>query len=173
MNTTITTPIKANSGAIAPTSKAMSWPVMVVPMLAPMITPTAWRSVIMPEFTKPTTITVVAEEDCITAVMTPPTSTPKMGLDVRRSKMRFIRLPAAASKPEPIICIPYRKSPRPPSSINKFVIVIPQFPLLSHVLAGKSFGSLKKEKHDRHLLPRAAALSRANVSLCKTPVSRD
>ena len=28
---------------------------MVVPMLAPMITHTAWRSVIMPEFTKPTT----------------------------------------------------------------------------------------------------------------------
>ena len=37
--------------------------VMVVPTFAPMITPTAWRSVISPEFTKPTTMTVVAEED--------------------------------------------------------------------------------------------------------------
>ena len=62
---------------------------MVVPMFAPMITHTAWRSVIMPEFTKPTTITVVAEEDCITAVMTAPTSTPKMGLDVRRFQNAF------------------------------------------------------------------------------------
>ena len=34
-----------------------------VPRLAPIITPTACPSVIRPEFTKPTTITVVAEED--------------------------------------------------------------------------------------------------------------
>ena len=36
-------------------------------MLEPMITPTACFSVIMPELTKPTTMTVVAEEDWITA----------------------------------------------------------------------------------------------------------
>ena len=36
--------------------------VTVVPILAPMITPMDWRSVIKPELTKPTTITVVAEE---------------------------------------------------------------------------------------------------------------
>ena len=38
-------------------------PVAVVPILAPMIMPTALASFIIPEFTKPTTITVVAEED--------------------------------------------------------------------------------------------------------------
>ena len=37
--------------------------VIVVPTLAPIIIPIAWRSFIIPEFTKPTTITVVAEED--------------------------------------------------------------------------------------------------------------
>ena len=100
------TPTKANRGAMAPTSRAMSWPVMVVPMLAPMMIHTACRRVIMPELTKPTTITVVAEEDWITAVITAPTRTPRNRLEVSRSRMRFIRLPAAASRPELIICIP-------------------------------------------------------------------
>ena len=36
--------------------------VTVVPMLAPMMTLTAWRKVIRPEFTKPTTMTVAADE---------------------------------------------------------------------------------------------------------------
>ena len=37
--------------------------VIVVPILAPMIIPIAWESFMIPEFTKPTTITVVAEDD--------------------------------------------------------------------------------------------------------------
>ena len=37
--------------------------VIVVPTLAPMIIPTAWDNFIIPELTKPTTITVVAEDD--------------------------------------------------------------------------------------------------------------
>ena len=100
------TPTKANRGASAPTSRAMSWPVMVVPMLAPMMIHTAWRRVIMPELTKPTTMTVVAEEDWMTAVMPAPTSTPRTRLAVSFSRMCFIRLPAAASRPELIICMP-------------------------------------------------------------------
>ena len=62
-NTTITTPRNANAGASAPMSSAMSWPVTVVPMLAPMMIHTACCSVIIPELMKPTTITVVALED--------------------------------------------------------------------------------------------------------------
>ena len=42
--------------------------VIVVPILAPIITPIACDSLIIPEFTKPTTITVVADDDWITAV---------------------------------------------------------------------------------------------------------
>ena len=37
--------------------------VTVVPMLEPMMTPMAWDNCMMPEFTKPTSITVTAEED--------------------------------------------------------------------------------------------------------------
>ena len=42
--------------------------VTVVPMFAPMMTPAACDSRMMPELTKPTTITVVADEDWIIAV---------------------------------------------------------------------------------------------------------
>ena len=104
--TRIATPIKAISGARAPISSAISWPVMVVPILAPIITQTAWFKVMSPELTKPTTITVVAEEDWISAVITAPTRTPKKRLEVRRSKICFILLPAAASRLVLIICIP-------------------------------------------------------------------
>ena len=79
---------------------------MVVPMLAPMMIHTACCSVIIPELTKPTTITVVAEEDWMTAVMPAPTATPRMRLAVSRSRMRFMRLPAALSRPLLIICMP-------------------------------------------------------------------
>ena len=37
--------------------------VTVVPIFAPIIKPTAWDRCMIPEFTKPTTITVVADED--------------------------------------------------------------------------------------------------------------
>ena len=57
------TPTKAMSGANAPMSRAISCPVMVVPTLAPMIIHTACLSVIRPELTNPTVITVVAEDD--------------------------------------------------------------------------------------------------------------
>ena len=84
----------------------MSWPVMVVPILAPMMIQTACFSVIMPELTKPTTMTVVAEEDWMTAVMPAPTRMPRKRLEVSRSRMPFMRLPAAASRPALIICMP-------------------------------------------------------------------
>lgn len=52
MNTTSVTPQKAKSGASAPTSSAISWPVMVVPTFAPMMIHTACRRVIMPRIDK-------------------------------------------------------------------------------------------------------------------------
>ena len=67
---------------------------------------TACFSVIMPELTKPTTMTVVAEEDWMTAVMPAPTRMPRKRLEVSRSRMPFMRLPAAASRPALIICMP-------------------------------------------------------------------
>ena len=105
-NTTIATPINAINGANAPTSKAINCPVIVVPILAPMMIHTAWFNVIIPEFTNPTTITVVAEDDWITAVIKAPTIIPKNLLDVNFSKMSFILFPATDSNPLLIICIP-------------------------------------------------------------------
>ena len=51
--------------------------VTVVPTLAPMITPMAWRRESRPEFTKPTTMTVVAEELWMTAVTPRPVKKPR------------------------------------------------------------------------------------------------
>lgn len=42
---------------------AIIQPVMLVPIIAPLTTARAWVSFIMPEFTKPTAITEVAEDD--------------------------------------------------------------------------------------------------------------
>ena len=92
--------------------------VTVVPMLAPMMTPMALLRDRSPALTKPTTITVVALEDWITAVTSRPTSTAVNLLRVRASKRRFILLPAACSKPSPIVLMPKRNRPRPPSSEN-------------------------------------------------------
>ena len=61
--------------------------VAVVPMLAPMMMPTACVSFMMPEFTKPTTMTVVAEDDWITAVTPAPKRTALIGFDVSFSRI--------------------------------------------------------------------------------------
>ena len=59
--------------------RQMIHPVMLVPRMAPRTMPMAWRTFIMPELTKPTTITEVAEEDWMMAVTPVPRSTPFMG----------------------------------------------------------------------------------------------
>lgn len=50
--------------------------VVVVPRFAPIMTPMLSRRVRSPAFTKLTTITVVADDDCITAVTRVPENTP-------------------------------------------------------------------------------------------------
>ncbi len=62
-NITIRTPMITKTGAMSARSNAISCPVTVVPMFAPRIIPGACASFIRPEFTKLTTITVVALED--------------------------------------------------------------------------------------------------------------
>ena len=80
--------------------------VIVVPILAPIITPTACSSFIMPELTKPTTITVVAEDDCITAVTPAPKSTALTGLEVSFSSIFSSFPPDAPVSPSPSRSIP-------------------------------------------------------------------
>ena len=64
--------------------RQMIQPVMLVPMTAPMMIAMAWRSFIMAELTKPTTMTLVAEEDWITAVTPVPSKMPLSGVLERR-----------------------------------------------------------------------------------------
>ena len=80
--------------------------VTVVPILAPMMIPTTWDSFMIPEFTKPTTITVVAELLCNTAVTRAPASAPMIGFFVRNSRIFFIFSPAAFCSASLILFIP-------------------------------------------------------------------
>ena len=61
------------------------------------------------------------------AVITAPTRTPLIRLEVSFSKIDFILFPAAASRPLLIICIPYRNSASPPSKESISVIPIVSF----------------------------------------------
>ena len=94
----------------------MIQPVMLVPIMAPMTTPIACLTFIMPEFTKPTTMTEVADEDWITAVTPVPRSMPFKGVLERRYKISSSLLPATSFNPSPISAIPNRNSATPLSS---------------------------------------------------------
>ena len=71
--------------------------VTVVPMFAPMMTPMACFKVISPEFTKPTTMTVVADELWIMAVTTRPVRKPVIVLPVILLSVVRSLLPARRS----------------------------------------------------------------------------
>ena len=87
-------------------TKLSSHAVMVVPILAPMMTPTDWLRAIIPELTRPTSMTVTAEEDWITAVTSAPKSIPLMGLEVMDRRMPSSLPPASFSRPTDITFIP-------------------------------------------------------------------
>ena len=72
----------------------MSQAVTVVPTLAPMITPMDCPSVSSPALTKLTTMTVVAEEDWMRAVISIPVSTPVTRFVVIAVRMVRKRSPA-------------------------------------------------------------------------------
>ena len=97
-------------------------PVTLVPIKAPRMIEMAWLSFIMPELTKPTTITEVAEEDCITAVTPAPSSSPRIGVPDRRYSTSSSLLPATFLSPSPIRVIPKRKRATPPRSEITFEI---------------------------------------------------
>ena len=128
-NSIIKAPIPINRGAknsglsMEPHSLMdTSHAVIVVPILAPMITPTACTSVIRPAFTKPTTITVVAELLCIIAVTPAPTRIPISRFRVRNSSRCFILSPADFCRPSAMTFIPYKNIPRPPAKRNSISI---------------------------------------------------
>ena len=110
---------------------------MVVPMLAPMITPRACRSVIMPTCTKLTVMTVVAELDCMTMVTRAPISTPFTGVLVSEAISSRMRSPARSCSASLISFMPYRKSPTPPI-ILKMTLSVMNPPLLSRSIRNRA-----------------------------------
>lgn len=93
--------------------------VAVVPMLAPMMTDMACVNPRSPALTKLTTITVVAEEDCMSAVIDTPVSTPTKRFLVIAPRMERMRVPAICCSPSLIIFIPYRNRPNAPINVIK------------------------------------------------------
>jgi hypothetical protein len=78
------TPTRTSGGAMLPRDTLNpSWdtiqPVLVVPTLAPKITPMDCLKVSRPALTKPTVVTVVAVDDCTSAVTSAPQPTPDHG----------------------------------------------------------------------------------------------
>ena len=72
----------------------------------------------MPEFTKPTTITVVADEDWIIAVTISPSNIPFAGVFVSLYKIVSNLLPPTFLRLSPISDIPYKNSDTPQRSLN-------------------------------------------------------
>ena len=93
--------------------RQMIQPVILVPSIAPKTMPIACLSFIIPEFTKPTTITDVAEEDCMTAVTPVPSSTPFKDVFVSLYNNISRLLPATILRPSPMRDIPNRNSATP------------------------------------------------------------
>ncbi len=114
-NMRINTPASRITGAAFSSLKETRSAVTVVPTLAPRMTPAACVSVISPELTKLTTMTVHAEEDWTTAVKNTPTKIAIKRLVVNRSSIPLNFAPATFSILSLIMRIPYRNSPKPPA----------------------------------------------------------
>ena len=95
-----------NGKASAVVLNATICAVTVVPTLAPKITPTDWVKVRSPALTKPTTSTVVTDDDWMTAVTMAPVIAPRIRFPVSLASSTFICLPAAAFSPSVIFSMP-------------------------------------------------------------------
>ena len=93
------TPRNKMTGATSVRLNETSCAVIVVPIFAPKIIPTAWVSSISPAFTKVTTITVVAPDDWMIAVKSAPKSTATYLFFEIAVKIERSFAPAAFCKP--------------------------------------------------------------------------
>ena len=96
-------------------------------MFAPNITVAACASVIIPAFTKPITMTLVALELCIAAVVTVPTHTPKSLLLDAFANRLLSRLLPSASRLELIMEQAIRNIPMPATSVSIAVAICVAF----------------------------------------------
>jgi hypothetical protein len=93
--------------------------VMVVPRLAPMITPIDWIKVSRPALTKETTSTVVADDDWTSEVVKKPVKMPLKRFPVMVDSAWRMRLPASRCTASDRIFIPNRKTPRAPRTWSR------------------------------------------------------
>ncbi len=94
-------PRNTTSGAYPSRLNARSCTVTVVPMSAPRMTPIVCRRLSRPAEAKPTSMTVVALEDCRTAVTPAPTRSARNRSPVRVERTWRNRVPAARCSPSP------------------------------------------------------------------------
>ena len=114
-------PVRLNSHAVS-----------VVPTFEPIIIPKVSQKLTIPEFTRPMSITVIAEEDCIAMVIPAPRKKLKNWFCVTFLRVFSSAPPATFSSPSDSVDIPYRKNARPPSSsaaINKIWVEVISLPL--------------------------------------------
>ena len=103
---------------------ANSQTVSVVPILEPIKMPMVCPSCMIPELTRPTSMTVTAEEDCTAAVIPMPNSRLFHLFEVIFCRITSNLPPASFSKPEDITFMPYKKNARPPNKVRKEKISI-------------------------------------------------
>ncbi len=84
----------------------MSWTVNVVPMSAPRMIPSVWRNVISPADTKPMSMSVVAAEDWMMAVIAAPDRTECHRLRDMTVSSVLRRPPAARCSASPLRRMP-------------------------------------------------------------------
>ena len=104
-------PSPSNSGLGA---NAMSQIVNVVPMFAPISTLMDSTSVMRRDTTKPTSITVTMDDDCIKSAAAIPVATPDSRLPVANDMKCLRPSPLAAWSPSERCRIPSRNRPSPP-----------------------------------------------------------
>ena len=130
--------------------------VIVVPMLAPKITPTDCCKVKRPALTKVTTITVVAPDDWITIVMIRPVKRPLKRFPVITESARCKRSPALFWTPSLINFIPYKRKAsepinckRPVTKFMLFIIAQIGMEFKARRFAGAAFGKPRQLKKER------------------------
>ena len=109
--------------------------VRVVPILEPMMMPMVCPISMTPEFTRPTSMTVIAEEDWMAMVMPAPSSRLLMGLEGMRLSSRSSLPPAIFSRLLDMTVMPYKKKASPPHRVKREKMFISD-PFLPEVSIG-------------------------------------
>ena len=95
---------------------ATSHPVTEEPRLEPNTTHSAEVKLSSPALTKPMAATVMAVDDCTSAVSNTPVASPCSRVRVQAARMRSRARPAANLRPSVSMVMPSRNRPMPPSS---------------------------------------------------------